>query len=381
MPKKEIRIGLIGFGAMGKTHAYAVQNLPFFFTDLDFRARIVGVATTNAARAKKIAEDYGFSRFTDDPMALIGAKDIDVIDICTPNSSHAQLAAKALAAGKHIYCEKPLCDNYADAKRIAELAAASGKVCTVVFNNRYLCAVARARQLIEQGRIGRILQFRFEYLHDSCTDPQKPAGWKQDRALCGAGGVLFDLGSHVLDLAVWLCGRFSTIASHAQIAFPTRIGSDGAAWQTNAPECFDMTVTTKDGAVGTLCASKLATGTNDDLNFAIYGERGAIRFSLMEPNFLQFYDATRPAGALGAERGFTRIECVGRYAPPAGAFPSPKASVGWLRGHVMSMYDFLHAVSVGKQNSPSFSDAAYVQYLMELALRCAADGTQRQVDL
>lgn len=379
MLQKEIRIGLIGFGAMGKTHAYAVSNLPYFFEDLPFTAKIVGVATRSTEKSREIAERYGFSLATDRENDLILSPDIDVIDICTPNICHAATARAALAAGKHLYCEKPLCDNYADAKALADLAEASGKICTAVFNNRHLAPVIRAKQLIQEGRLGRILHFDFQYLHNSCTDPRKKAGWKQDRTLCGEGGVLFDLGSHILDLAVFLCGGFSTVYGKAQVAFPERIGQDGTLWQTNAPEAFYMTVKTKSGAVGTLTASKLSTGANDDLAFAIYGERGALRFSLMEPNFLRFYDAAREAAPIGGERGFTDIECVGRYPAPAGAFPSPKAATGWLRGHVMSMYHFLNAVYTGRQNAPSFSDAAYVQYLMELALASAADGHEREV--
>lgn len=379
MVAKEIRIGLIGFGAMGKTHAFAVANLPYFFEDLPFRAKIVGVATRSAEKSREIAERYGFSLATDTENDLIHSNEIDVIDICTPNACHAATARAALTAGKHLYCEKPLCDNFADAKVLAELAQASDRICTVVFNNRFLAPVIRAKQLIEEGRLGRILHFDFQYLHNSCTDLHKKAGWKQDSTLCGAGGVLFDLGSHILDLAVFLCGRFSTVFGKAQIAFPERVGTDGKPWRTNAPEAFYMTAKTASGAVGTLTASKLSTGANDDLTFCIRGERGALSFSLMEPNFLRFYDSERPPEPIGGERGFTNIECVGRYPAPAGTFPSPKAPTGWLRGHIMSMYSFLNAVYTNTQNAPSFSDAAYVQYLMEEALASAADGREREV--
>ncbi|MBO5326508.1 MAG: hypothetical protein J6A84_00125, partial [Clostridia bacterium] len=136
---------------------------------------------------------------------------------------------------------------------------------------------------------------------------------------------------------------------------------------------------TEDGAKGTITASKLAVGTNDDLGFAIYGTNGALRFSLMDPSFLEFYDNQAEHTPYGGLGGFTHIECVGRYPDPAGAFPSPKAAQGWLRGHVMSMYDFLNAVYTGKQNAPSFADGAYVQRVMEAAMLSAADRRERQV--
>ena len=379
MAKQEIRIGLLGFGAMGKTHAFAVSNLPYFCGDLPFHAVIHGVATRSLEKSRAVADTYGFAVATDCENDLIQSPDIDVIDICTPNILHTDTVRRALAAGKHIYCEKPLADTLKNAEEMAALAVQSGRICNVVFNNRHLSAVQRAKQLIDEGRLGQILSFDFRYLHNSCTDPKKNAGWKQTAAVCGEGGVLFDLGAHIIDLAVFLCGKFRTVTGKSQIAFPERRGTDGKIWRTDASEAFYILAETASGAHGTLTASKLATGTNDDLNFAIYGTRGALRFSLMDPNYLEFYDNTvshEPYGGLG---GFTRIECAGRYPAPAGAFPSPKAAQGWLRGHVMGMYAFLHSVYLGKQSAPSFTDGAYVQRVMEAAL--CSDREERQVSL
>lgn len=372
--KREIRIGLIGYGFMGKTHAFAVSSLPFYFNELPFTARITGVVTRSMEKSARIAAEIGATAFESEE-ALI-ASDVDVIDICTPNLCHAQTAHLALDAGKHLYCEKPLAHNALAAQEMAAHAAKAGKICTAVFNNRHLAAVARAKQLIDEGHLGKILTFHFDYLHNSCADPQRKAGWKQSAAICGEGGVLFDLGSHILDLAVYLCGEFSAISGRSQIAFPQRVGLQGETWNTDAPEAFYMQATTKGGAVGTLTASKLCVGMNDDLHFRIHGTKGALAFSLMDPNYLEFYDATAQNAPFGGVAGFTRIECVGRYAPPAGAFPSPKAASGWLRGHVMSMYHFLNAVYLGEQNEPSFAHAAYIQHLMDAALRSDACGTE-----
>ncbi|MBQ9099657.1 MAG: Gfo/Idh/MocA family oxidoreductase [Clostridia bacterium] len=379
MEKREIRIGLLGFGAMGRTHAFAVANLPFYFNDLPFHAAIHGVSTRSLEKSQAIASDFGFAIATDNEDDLINRPDIDVIDICTPNFLHFQTVKKALACGKHIYCEKPLSSDLATAEEMAGLAAKSGLICSVVFNNRHLSAVQRAKQLIEDGALGQILSFDFHYLHNSCTDPQKKAGWKQTADICGLGGVLLDLGSHIIDLAVFLCGRFRAVTGKSQIAFPTRVGIDGETWKTDAPEAFYMLAETESGARGTLTASKLATGTNDDLGFAIYGTKGSLRFSLMQPNYLEFYDNTVTHEPYGGFGGFTKIECGGRYPAPAGAFPSPKASQGWLRGHVMGMYSFLQAVYSGKQTAPTFADGAYVQRVMDAALASDASGYERLV--
>ena len=379
MEKKEIRIGLLGFGAMGRTHAFAIKNLPFYFADLPFHAAIAGVATRSMEKSRRVAAEFGIPVATDDENVLINDPTIDVIDICTPNILHADTVRRALAAGKHVYCEKPLADSLAAAEEMAALAAGSDCICTVVFNNRHLSAVCRAKQLIEEGRLGRILTFDFRYLHNSCTDPERAAGWKQTADVCGEGGVLLDLGAHIIDLAVHLCGKFRAVTGKSQIAFPTRRGMDGKEWHTNASEAFYMLAETEDGAHGTLTASKLTTGVNDDLFFSIHGTKGALRFSLMEPNYLEFYDNTAAHEPYGGFGGFTRIECVGRYPSPAGAFPSPKAAQGWLRGHVMGMHSFLQSVYLGKQAEPSFAHGAYVQRVMETALRSAEDGREREV--
>ena len=374
MTSKHLKIGLLGFGAMGRAHSYAIQNMPFFYIDLPFSAKVVGVCTTSMEKSENICREFGFSLPTVDEDQLIHNPDIDIIDICTPNIYHYDTLKKALRAGKHIYCEKPLCVSAAQADEIAELAKQSGKIHKIVFNNRFIPAVMRAKELIEEGRLGRILSFDAAYLHSGSIFADRTAGWKQNKDICG-GGVLFDLGSHIMDMIYHLCGTFASVCATTQIAFPTRTGMDGKPWQTNADEAFYMLAKLSCGAMGTLRASKISCGANDDLFFEIYGEKGALKYSLMEPNWLWFYDNTKEEKALGGERGFTKIETAGRFALPGGIFPSPKAPIGWLTGHVESYRVFLNSVSCETQTSPSFSDAAYIQAVMEAAYRSAEKGT------
>ena len=363
---------------MGKTHAFCVNNLKYYYKSLPFEASIKGVCTTSEARARAIADEYGFEIATQNEDDLINDPTIDIIDICTPNIFHFETAKAALAAGKHVYCEKPLCATAAQARELASLASKSGLICNVVFNNRHLVPIMRAAELVKEGRIGRILSFSAEYLHNSCTDIERPAGWKQNSDICG-GGVLFDLGSHVIDLIYFLCGEFESVIGMPQIAYGTRAGSDGTPWQTNADEAFYMLCKLKCGAMGTITVSKLCNGANDDLSFSIYGERGSIKFSLMQPNFLYFYDATEKPSVLGGENGYTAIECVGRYPAPGGTFPAPKAPSDWLRGHVGSMYSFLNSVYTGVQVAPDFNDGAYVQSVMDAAYRSAKSRTEEKI--
>lgn len=374
---KDIRIGLLGFGAMGKTHTFSVSSLPFYYDGLDFTAKYTAVCTTRQETASAAAEKYSLGYATVCEDDVINDPDIDVIDVSTPNIFHYETVKKAILAGKHVLCEKPLTITVEQARELDALAKSAyeknGQVCGMVFNNRHFSAIRHAKELIDDGRLGKILSFDFKYLHNSCIDPERSAGWKQNKDICGAG-TLFDLGSHIVDLCRFLCGEFSEISAREQIAFPTHKTAEGDIWETNADEAVYMTAVLECGAVGTLTASKITVGENDGLTFAVYGTEGALKFDLMESDWLYYYDANAEGGSFGGLRGFTKIECVGRYPAPGGKFPSPKAQNGWLRGHIASMYAFLSAVSEGRQASPSFEDGAKVQEVLDAAHRSGEEG-------
>ncbi len=376
---KHIRIGLVGFGFMGRVHLYAVRNLPFFYRDaqapigLGFTAEVAAVVASSPESGARAAAQYGIPRAYASEAELIADPGIDVIDICSPNPCHYATAKAAIAAGKHVLCEKPLTITVAEAEELTRLAIERGVVCGTVFNNRFLSPVLRARELIEAGRLGRILSFDFAYRHNSCIDPERRAGWKQNADF--GGGTLADLGPHIIDLCHLLCGELESVTGRGQIAYPIHLTPDGSEWATNADEAFYLLGRTRSGAFGTLTVSKLTQGANDDLTFSVYGERGSLSFSLMEPNELRFYDATAPAET----RGYTRIECVGRYPAPASGFPSVKAPQGWLRGHLGCMAAYLGAVANGRPAEPSFADGLYVQRVLEAAYE--SDRTGREVHL
>ena len=366
-----MNIGILGFGFMGKTHSYAVHNLHYYYPKLPFKAKITGVCTRSVETSSAAAAQYDIEKAYKNEDELINDPSIEIIDICTPNIYHYPSLKKAIAAGKHIYCEKPLCVTADQAYEIAGLAARKGVTAQIVFNNRFMSPIMRAKQLITEGRLGKILSFRCAYYHSSCTDLNKNAGWKQDKDLCG-GGVLFDLGSHAIDLIYWLCGEFAGVVGRGQIAHKIRKGRDGAEWATNADEAFYIIAELKNGAYGTIEANKIAIGENDGLKLDIYGDKGALKFDLMEPNWLYFFDDSNKGGELGGNKGFTRIECVGRFPEPGNVFPSIKAPVGWLRGHIGSMYSFLNSVYTQTPALPSFGDAAHIQWVMEEAYKSDA---------
>ncbi len=381
--QRVFKIGLLGSGYMGRTHSFSVLSIPYHYLGCEFGGRYVSVCSSTEESAQRAACQLGIEKSTANEDDIINDPDIDVVDICTPNIYHFETAKKAILAGKHVLCEKPLAINAQQALELDRLAKdafeKNGQVCGMVFNNRHLSAVRRARELVEKGNLGRILSFDFKYLHNSCVDPKRSPGWKQNADICGAG-TLFDLGAHVVDLCRHLCGEFASVYAKEQIAFPTHRLADGTEWHTNADEAAYITATMKCGAVGTITAGKISVGENDGLTFSVYGTRGAIKFDLMEPNWLHFYDADAAGGDHGGMCGFTRIECVGRYAAPGGQFPSSKAPSGWLRGHIGSMYSYLNAIYKGVPASPSFEDGALAQIVLDAAHRSHVMGNEIIID-
>lgn len=370
---KELNIGVIGSGAMGKAHTYSYINMPLFYQDLPFKINLRGICSGRLSNAQKARDSLGYKYATDDYREILSDDRIDVVNICTPNNLHYQMLMDAIDAGKHIYCDKPLVTNRQEADEVSEAAARSGLICQVAFNNRFMPAVMRAKQLINEGRIGKILSFRTVYLHSGSVDKNKPIGWKQDQD--HGGGVLFDMGSHVIDLIYFLLGDYKSVMAKNIVAYPYRPSHNGEMKQITAEDSTIIIAELANGSTGVIEASKIATGSSDELRFEIHGDKGALKFNLMDPNWLEFYDNTLPERPLGGERGYKSIECVQRFDKPGGAFPSPKSGIGWLRGHAHSLYSFLDCVHRNTQASPSFADGAYVQKIMEIAFESAKTGS------
>lgn len=365
---KEIRIGIIGFGFMGKTHTYGYKTIPLYYSNLPFKIKLVGVcdAVKSVAEAAKDSLDFEFA--TDKPEDIFNRDDIDVIDICTPNIYHKDGVLKALKAGKHVYCDKPLATSFEETKEITEVLSQYNAVTQMALQYRFFPATMRAKELLNDGKVGKIMSFRTCYLHSGSVDPKKPIGWKQDKKF-GGGGVLFDLGSHALDIMYYLLGEYASVFAETRVIYSKRPDKQGNMVDIEADDVALMLVRMKEGAIGTIEASKVATGTNDELRFEIHGDKGSVRFNLMDPNWLEYYDNTLQDLPLGGEKGYTKIECVQRFTKPGDGFPGPKFSIGWIRSHVHSLYNFLNCVYENKPATPSFKDGAYIQYVMEQAYK------------
>jgi len=366
---KPLNVGIIGFGFIGKVHAYGYLNLPLFYEALPVPVRLHSVCTSRQETAERARKLLNCEHACTDFREITESPDMDIVHICTPNVFHKDALLSAIAYGKHIYCEKPLVADIAEAKEVEAALSSYHGTAQMVFHNRFWPATLRAKQLIEEGFVGRVLTFRAGYLHSGSADPQAPLKWKLSRDM--GGGVIGDLGSHIFDLMHHLGGDFEAINCTTQIAFAERPAGDGSGRRipVEAEDAMYAVVRLPDGGVGTIEATKIATGMQDELRFEIHGETGALRFNTMQPNWLEAYDLTAAASPTGGKQGWLAIDTAQRYPEPAVAFPGPKFTIGWLRAHVACLHNFLDAVGCGVPCEPGLEQGVYIERVMDAAKR------------
>ncbi|MBM3476051.1 MAG: Gfo/Idh/MocA family oxidoreductase [Armatimonadetes bacterium] len=369
-------VGMVGFGFIGKVHAHAYRSQRLFYDPPPALPRLVGVCTTRPETAQRAAEQGEFAFGTDRFEDLLARDDIDIIDVATPNPLHHDQVIAALEAGKHVYCDKPLAVTLDEARAIVAAAQARPELTHgMALHCRFVPATMRARQLIDEDRLGRVFHFRAAYLHSGYEDPQRPISWRLSKE--AGGGVLSDLGSHIIDLMAWLLGPFGTVQASAETFIrerPVAAGS-GERATVEVEDYVAFQAWMQSGALGFVEASRFATGLQDQLEFSIFGEQGALRFDLMNPNWLLFFDAQDKGGDLGGERGFKMIECVQRYPKPS-ALPSPKLGIGWVRYHIHAIHDLLAAVAEGRLGGATLFDGARVQAVDDAVRKSMQTGSQ-----
>ena len=366
---KTLGIGLAGYGFIGKVHALSFLNLPFFYKPLPVQLKMVGVCSSPVADAENGTRQAGFEFATEDYRDLIKRNDIDIISVCTPNYLHRDIIIEALEAGKHVNCEKPLAMDLAEAKEVLECANSHPElVAQMCFEYRYTPATLRAKQLILDGFLGRVYSVRTVYLHAGNADPKRPSYWKIQKKYCG-GGSLYDLASHIIDLIRFLLGDFAEVFSRLEIFTGSRpvAGNPAQMCKVDVDDLAMLLFKLENGALGTLEATKVATGANDEIRLEIHGEKGAMRFNSMQPNFLEVYDCRDTEEPVGGMRGFKAIETVQRYPDPAIAFPGPKFSVGWIRYHAGNSYDFITNILNGTKPDADMHSGYKVQEVIEAA--------------
>ncbi|MCE5328259.1 MAG: Gfo/Idh/MocA family oxidoreductase [Planctomycetaceae bacterium] len=367
---KTLRVGFVGFGFIGKVHAYGYINLPLFY-NLPLRTQITHVCTSSVKTAAAAAEQIGAQHAVTDFRAVTENPDVDVVHICTPNHLHREALLSAMAVGKHIYCDKPLTATLAQALEIEAALPAYKGTAQMTLQNRFFPATMRAKQLMEEGFVGRALEFRAAYLHSGSVDEKAPLKWKLSAS--AGGGVIADLGSHVLDLMHWLLGDYEQVFAATQIAHAQRPSADDPSRQVkvDAEDSVMLLAKMACGALGTIEASKIATGAEDEMRFEIHGTRGALRFNGMDPHHLEAYDLGATDKPTGGLRGWTKIDTGQRYGAPATGLPGAKMAIGWTRAHMACLANFVNDIAQGKSGDPDLWQGIYIQKLIDSVGRSA----------
>lgn len=376
---RKLGVAMIGFGGIGRVHALAYRAIPLHYGLSADVIHIVGVATTNLATARAAAEAIGCSVWTDDYRELLARDDVDAVDICVPNHKHEEIVVAAAKAGKHIYCEKPLAMTVAEGQRMVDAARQAGIITQMTFNFRFFPALTRARQLVEDGFLGRVFSFRGRYYRSSYINYDKPLSWRLRKDVSG-GGALFDLGSHILDLIYYLLGDFGSVQATLDTLIKDRPIAPGAA-ERAAVDVDDIALLhlrMADDTLGLVEISRMGTGTTNELVLEIFGDQGAIRFNAADPSWLEVYDVRDPGQPLGGMKGFRKLETVqhfeGQKSPDWSMPPS------FLRTHTECQYQFLKAISDNTSTSPTLEDGLQVQRAMEAAERSSDQGRWVHVD-
>ncbi len=366
-----VRIGLVGAGFMGKIHSIAYRNAAMLFGAETPAVDPVAVADFDPALADRAARDWGWSRSVPTWQEVTAADDVDVVDICTPNDTHVDVALDALQRGKHVLCEKPLALDGDSAHRLCEAAAATDRVTQVGFVYRQWPAVAMARQLIDEGAIGTVRTARSQFLLDYNSNPDVPMSWRFDRSRAGSG-ALGDVGSHCIDLLQHLVGPISQVAARMQTFVHQRRDFDGYLVDVTVDDQTEILADFECGATGSILASWAGTGHKCDLGFEIIGSRGSVSFSWQRSNELHFFDGTDPHD----RQGFRTI-LVGPAHPGADGIHTVAAQgLGYTDAFTIAARNTLRNLSAGKVLSgPTFVDGLRVAEVTDAVIAAVATGS------
>jgi len=374
---KKIGIAFAGYGGIGRVHTLALRQLPVIYPDTASDFELVGICMRSQEKAKRAAAEAGCPKWYGNYEDLLQDDEVGIVDLVTPNHLHLSMIQEAVRAGKHVLCEKPLSLTRGESETIVKAVRSSQASLGMVFNYRFVPALLKAKEMMDRGLLGRIYNFRGEYYHTGYQNPQRPLTWRMAFSKSG-GGALVDMGVHVIDLARYLLGDFDSVQAMTETYItdrPVEKGSkqtervtvDDAAW---------MNVRMSNGARGSIEVSRFATGTLDDLNLTIYGEKGALRFSLMDANFLYWFDGslrTPDPGLLG----WQRLETGQAYA--GAKLPNPRSIVGWTRFHAENLYRFIRSVRDGTSFKPNELDGYEAQAVLEAAYQSAESGSWAKV--
>jgi len=377
---KTLNVGMVGAGFMAKAHSLAYAGMPMYFWPAPALTNRKMLADISRETAKDASLRLGYENYTTDWREVINNPSIDIVDIVTPNDSHAEIAIAAAEAGKHIISEKPLARNATEAKTMLDAVNKAGVKHAVAFNYRKTPAVALAKKYIEEGAIGKVLNFRGTYLQDWSADPNSPLSWRFKKDVAGSG-ALGDIGTHVIDFARYLVGEISDVMATSQTWVnerPEQAGGvdtlgnvmssgDVPKGEVDVDDEISTLLKFDNGAIGSIEATRNGWGRNNFLTFEIHGEKGSIYFNYERRDELQVAFADDPAD----RRGFKTVYTGAAHPYGEGLWPIPALGIGYGDTKIIEIYDFVKAIMEDKNPSPNFEDGYQIAVISDAILESA----------
>ena len=383
MGKPQLNVCMIGYKFMGRAHSNAYRQVArMMHPAAEPVMKLLVGRTTDAVRAA--ADEFGWQEIETDWKKAVHRPDIDIVDICTSNDRHTEMSLEAIKAGKHVFCEKPLALNLTDATQMAQAAVDAGVKHMVNFNYRSCPAVSLAKQLIDEGRIGRIYHWRGTYLQDWVMDPDFPLNWRLEKSVSGSGAH-GDLNAHIIDLSHWLVGEIAEVAALSETFIKERplpasttglsaIAGEGMGAVT-ACDALISVARFRNGALGTFEATRFAGGWKNAMAFEINGSKGSLRFEFERMNELQYFNREDPPHA----QGFRVIKVTEPIHPYLNAWWPPGHVIGYEHAFTHNVYELLNAIALDKPLHPDFIDGAKVNAVLD-AMSQSAD-TRQYIDV
>ena len=376
--KKKLGIGVVGCGFMGRTHSNAFGKVNKFF-DLEYQPVLTAVCARNVASAEAFAENWGFTSFETDWRKLIARADVDLVDIASPNDTHAEIAIAAAAAGKMVMCEKPLGRNAAESEKMVAAVESAAVPNMVWYNYRRVPAVMLAKQLVDEGRLGRIFHYRAKFLQDwtiSADLPQGGAGlWRLDASVAGSG-VTGDLLAHCIDTAMWLNGPIDTVTAMTETFIKERSHTIiGKVEPVTIDDASAFLARFHNHSLATFEATRYARGHKALYTLEINGADASIMWDLHDLHRLQYFDHSDE----GRVRGWRSLHITDSDHPYMKHWWVPGLQIGYEHTFIHQVADFLEALAGGKSASPTFREALATDYVTDAVLQSGRSGLWEQV--
>lgn len=366
---REMNVGLIGLGYIGKIHSIAYRDISLCFGNPPVTARLAAVLRSRLDTEVEATKSFAVA--TTDPDEFY-AQPLDVVDVCTPNMLHREDVQRAFELGLAVYCEKPLASTLEDARAMASLAAKTGALTQIAFVLRYLPAIRQMKTIMQAGEIGEVFHFRGRLFHGSYLDVNRPMSWRLRCPLSG-GGAFMDLGAHLVDLTRCLLGEVATVRAITRTFVCERCTVRGGKEReaVDVDDWTHCTVEMKSGAVGVLEATRMAAGARDDTDFSIYGSNGSLHYKASDPYFVHWHDLKRGRWV----HGNLDMPPIPGERPISQIWPSGKYSQGaFTDAHLAAAYDFLLNVAEGKPSQVDFQDGLAAQEVIEATYTSAERG-------